>query len=316
MNAEIIQFKKISKFYNGKEALKNLSFSIKEGKVFGYIGPNGAGKTTTIKIINSLITDYSGKLMINGLNIPERRYEISKILGYMPQVIAFQDWRTVEHVLKTFGLLSGLEKKALERRIGEVLELVGLGKEKKKKVIHLSGGMNQKLGLAQALLHSPRIIVLDEPLSGLDPGSRISLKQTIKNLRDKGITIFFSSHILSDVQDIADKVGVLHNGKLIITGTIEEIKSKYSIRDDIDISFSKFTGKSSDFDLISGIKRTEKKNDMDFRIILDSSMSYDELVHKIIKFFMGKGCRVKSIKPVTSSLDELFLKIIKEEEGA
>lgn len=313
MNAEIIQFKKISKFYNGKEALKDLSFSIKEGEVFGYIGPNGAGKTTTIKIINSLITDYSGKLMIDGLNIPERRYEISKILGYMPQVIAFQDWRTVEHVLKTFGLLSGLEKKALERRIGEVLELVGLEKEKKKKVVHLSGGMNQKLGLAQALLHSPRIIVLDEPLSGLDPGSRISLKQTIKNLRDKGITIFFSSHILSDVQDIADRVGVLNNGRLIITGTIEEIKSKYSIRDDIDISFSKFTGKSSDFDLIPGIKRTEKKNDMDFRIILDSSMSYDELVHKIIKLFMEKGCRVKSIKPVTSSLDELFLKIVKEE---
>ncbi|MHA1532980.1 MAG: ABC transporter ATP-binding protein [Candidatus Heimdallarchaeota archaeon] len=167
----IIEFLNVSKNYKDVQALREASFSIKQGDIFGYIGPNGAGKTTTLKILVGLISDYSGEVKINNESIKDQS-NFSQQIGYLPQDVGFQEWRTIDHALVTFGRLSGMSKEELHQRIPEVLELVGLLDARKRKIRHLSGGMQQKLKLAQALLHKPSILVLDEPMSGLDPTRR------------------------------------------------------------------------------------------------------------------------------------------------
>ena len=189
----------VSKNYFNFRALDNISFEINEGEIFGYIGPNGAGKTTTMKILVGLISDFQGEVLIGGYRIPKQKEEVHKLLGYLPQNVAFQEWRTVNHALTTFGRLSGLTAKQVESRIPEVLDLVSLSDVRHKKISQLSGGMTQKVGLAQALLHEPKLLILDEPLGGLDPLSRHQFKEVILELGKRGTTILFSSHILSDV---------------------------------------------------------------------------------------------------------------------
>ena len=224
MNNNIcIEFKNVSKAYKDLLALNDISFDVRKGEILGYVGPNGAGKTTTIKILVGLIKDYLGKVYIYGKNIAKDNKETHKLIGYHPQEANFQEWRTVNHALKTFGRLSGLKSPQLDNRINKILELINLQDFRDKKIAHLSGGMFQKLRLGQALLHEPEILVLDEPLSGLDPSSRIQFKKIIKELAKKGKTILFSSHILNDVQDIANKIGIINLGQIIsaITQSIQ-----------------------------------------------------------------------------------------------
>jgi ABC-2 type transport system ATP-binding protein len=180
----------VSKTYKETVALDKISFDVMVGEIFGYIGPNGAGKTTTIKILVGLIKDFQGAYKLKN-NSPHQLY---KELGYLPQGVSFQEWRTVDNVLKILGKLSGLENSFLEQQIENILFLLDLNEVRYRKVSRLSGGMIQKLGLAQALLNNPKFLVLDEPLSGLDPTSRYEVKKAIKKLRDEGTTIFFSSH--------------------------------------------------------------------------------------------------------------------------
>lgn len=163
----LVVLRGVSKSYGQFRALDNVSFEIKAGEIFGYIGPNGAGKTTTMKILIGLITDFQGEVLIGGCRIPKQKSEAHKLLGYLPQSVAFQEWRTVNHALKTFGKLSGLSDSEIESQIPKILDLFSLSDVRYKKISQLSGGMTQKVGLAQALLHDPKLLVLDEPLGGL-----------------------------------------------------------------------------------------------------------------------------------------------------
>jgi ABC-2 type transport system ATP-binding protein len=224
---EFVVLRDVSKSYGSFRALDNVSFEIKEGEIFGYIGPNGAGKTTTMKILVGLISDFQGEVLVGGCRIPEQKGEIHKLLGYLPQNVAFQEWRTVDHALQTFGKLSGLTDEKIEGRISEVLDLLSLSDVRHKKISQLSGGMVQKVGLAQALLHNPKLLVLDEPLAGLDPLSRRQLKDIVLELGKNGSTVVFSSHILSDVQDVANRIGILSRGRLKQVGTLDELKLSY-----------------------------------------------------------------------------------------
>ncbi|MHA1602137.1 MAG: ABC transporter ATP-binding protein, partial [Promethearchaeota archaeon] len=221
-----LELQNISKSYKYVNVLQDVSFSIQKGDIFGYVGPNGAGKTTTIKILVGLIQNFQGKILIKGIDISKNRQLLHKVLGYLPQETSFQEWRTVETALNTFGLLSGISKKELESRIDEVLKIVGLPDSRKRKINHLSGGMKQKLQFAQALLHDPEFIVLDEPMSGLDPTSRYQVRKIIKNLAKNGKTIFLSSHILSDIQDICTRIGILNNGNILKIGTPQELQDE------------------------------------------------------------------------------------------
>ena len=304
----------VAKSYNGTPALRGVSFDVKEGEIFGFIGPNGAGKTTTIKILVGLLTNFSGSVTVDGLAMPGRRFDLTRTIGYMPQDVAFQEWRTVDHALETLGRLSGLDRTALAGRIPSVLEDVGLTDARTKKIIHLSGGMVQKLGLAQALLHEPRFVVLDEPLSGLDPGSRIQTKTLLKRLRQAGTTVFFSSHILSDVQDVADRIGIIAKGRMLAVGTLEELKSRFSVGNVLEIILSRDAGTWKDVGAVPGVVRLERVEAGRLLLTFSPGVAEDEMIHLVTKNLIDEGNRIRSVRPLTPSLDELYARLVEEGE--
>jgi ABC-2 type transport system ATP-binding protein len=305
----------VTKNYKGFRALDNVSFEIKEGEIFGYIGPNGAGKTTTMKILVGLLSDFQGEVLIGGYQVPKQKSEVHKLLGYLPQNVAFQEWRTIDHALQTFGKLSGLKDDQVKSRITEILEMLGLSDVRHKKISQLSGGMTQKVGLAQALLHNPKLLVLDEPLEGLDPLSRHQFKDVVLELGKNGTTVLFSSHILSDVQDVANRVGILSKGRIKQVGTLNELKSRLSPQDVIEFELVDVFEKWQDLKSIKNVKNVELTKPSKILIILDEGANVDQVTNEVLRYLEKTGGRIRSITPFSPSLDEIYLKYVEETEN-
>lgn len=309
-NESVLVFKGVSKSYNGIRALDNVSFQIPKGSVFGYIGPNGAGKTTTIKIIVRLIQNFEGSVFLEGQSISEVKSKVHRKIGYLPQEVGFQEWRTVGQMLTTFGRLSGLPRSGIETRVQEVLELVALHDVQDRKIVHLSGGMQQKLRLAQSLIHKPEFLILDEPMSGLDPTSRYLVKSIIKNLSEEGVTTFFSSHILGDVQDIATVIGILNNGILMEVGTPQDIQNNFQVGDDIEIVVADNSSLCKSLGELTGIEYVEQVSKKKQILHLKSGADVDLVIREAIKRMLAEGCQVRNLNLVRPSLEEVYIKYV------
>ncbi|MDR1992093.1 MAG: ABC transporter ATP-binding protein [Nitrososphaerota archaeon] len=305
-----VSIQNVTKKYNDLYALHNVSLDIKEGEVFGYIGPNGAGKTTTMKILVGLISDFQGKVRIGDYKMPAQKDEIHKLLGYLPQNVAFQEWRTIKDSLKIFGKLSGLDDQEIEKRIPDVLDLLDLTEVCNKKISKLSGGMTQKVGLAQALLHDPKLLILDEPLNGLDPLSRQKFKEIVKKLSKKGTTILFSSHILSDVQDVADVIGILNHGKLVQFGSLNQLKQGLSIPKTIEVLLSTPSDKWQELGKIKGTHTIEQTAPDKIILTLQSETDPDEAINSVGKAIVDLGINIRGISLLSPSIDEIYLNYI------
>jgi len=305
-----IEFHNLTKIYGSSgesvKALDDVSFSVKKGEIFGYIGPNGAGKTTSIKILVGLVQDFQGSASINGNDIVKDRMEVHKLIGYLPQSVGFQEWKTVEQALHTFGHLSGVDSTTLDERIEEV----GLPNVRKRKIVHLSGGMKQKLLLAQALIHKPEVLVLDEPMTGLDPSSRYQMRQIIKKLAEQDITIFFSSHILSDVQGIATKIGILNNGHILKVGTPEILQSEFKVGHDLEIVFKTDSSDCLGLEQITGIQTISKVSPGRFLLHLPSESNLDDVINELIHKIAEQKCKLQSFKVLKPSLEDVYLKYV------
>ncbi|MFX1321620.1 MAG: ATP-binding cassette domain-containing protein [Promethearchaeota archaeon] len=304
-----IEIRNLSKSYKDLLALNNVSFNIEKGDIFGYIGPNGAGKTTTIKILVGLITQYKGEVFVYGKSISNYK-DLHKLIGYHPQEVGFQEWRTVNHALTTFGLLSGISKDNLEDRIQDVLKFTELRDVRYKKIKHLSGGMIQKLRLCQALLHEPEILVLDEPLSGLDPSIRYQIKGLIKSLAKSGKTILFSSHILSDVQDIANVIGILHKGKILKIGSPNDLQSDFNIGNMIRIEVAKNSLLYQDLENIDVVEKVENLASNIQIVHLSSNIDLNSAINQILKLLLENDCKIRNFSIVQPSLEEVYLKYV------
>lgn len=202
-------------------ALSGLSLRVERGEIFGFLGPNGAGKTTTLKILLGLIKPTGGYTEI--LGAPTGDVEIKRRIGFLPEAPYFYDYLTAEEFLGFYGSLAGIDRAVLGKRIRELLDTVGLSHAHSRQLRKFSKGMLQRIGLAQALIHDPELIVLDEPMSGLDPIGRKQVRDIILQLRDRGKTVFFSSHILPDVEMICDRVAIVIQGKLRAGGRVDEL---------------------------------------------------------------------------------------------
>lgn len=312
-NFNNLKFQNVTKKFKTTLALKNISLELKKGDVFGYIGPNGAGKTTTIKIIVGLIKDYSGDYFINGKRFMGNVENLTKILGYHPQDTGFQSWRTINHALYTFGRLSGIDKEILKRRIQSILNFVGLNEFKNRKIKHLSSGMIQKLRLAQALLNLPKILILDEPLSGLDPASRFQVKSLIKLLAQKEITILFSSHILNDVEDIANKIGILNQGHIMKIGTVKQLQEQFQVGKIIEILYRENSKLGYGLESIQGIERIEEKNPLKQLLYLHPNADLDVTSQKVLTTILKQKCILQSFRFLRPSLEKVYLKYIEGE---
>jgi ABC-2 type transport system ATP-binding protein len=210
--------KSFKKNFKHKKALDGLNLSVEPGEVFGFLGPNGAGKSTAIKILMNFIKADSGRVHIQ--NVPISQPSVRRHIGFLPENPCFYDHLTAAELLKFIGTTSGMNHQAIEQRTDSLLADLKLDHVKHQPIRTFSKGMTQRIGLAMAMLHDPDIYVLDEPMSGLDPLGRRLVADLILAIREAGKTIFFSSHILSDIERLCDRVGILHQGRLLYCGPL------------------------------------------------------------------------------------------------
>jgi len=212
----------LTKIYGEQRAIDKLNFEVEQGEILGFLGPNGAGKTTSMKIITCFIPPTSGTVEVGEYNIFEHPLEIRQRIGYLPEHNPLYLDMYVHEFLDFIGRVYQLEKKHRKKRIAEVIEMTGLGREQHKKIGMLSKGYRQRVGLSQALLHDPPVLILDEPTTGLDPNQIVEIRQMIKTVgQDK--TVIFSSHILSEVEAIAERVVIINRGKIVADAPIQQI---------------------------------------------------------------------------------------------
>jgi ABC-2 type transport system ATP-binding protein len=307
--APLVRVVGLTKQFYGRPILSEVSFEIERGEVFGYIGPNGAGKTTTLKILAGLITKFSGQVTVGGADVLKERAKAHALIGYLPQSAGFQHWRTVESALDTLGALSGVPEDLRARRIPELLERFGLAAHRKKKVKELSGGMTQKLGLIQAMLHEPELLVLDEPLEGLDPPTRNLLKEIIQERQRAGTTVLFSSHILSDVEDVADRVGILNAGQLATSGSIRDLMTAFDLPTELELELSAAPGSLAFLaDPALGPAVPQKPNQ--WRIEVLRGADVDAAIHGLVLRALAAGGRIRRVGVAVPDLDDLFARYI------
>lgn len=227
----MIKTEELTKQYGKLFALKNLTLELKEGDLFGFIGPNGSGKTTTMKMLATLLQPTWGEAYVCGMSIYTKPKEIRRIIGFMPDFFGVYDDMKVIEYLEFFAAAYRVRGEARRKVCNEVLELVDLGYKREALVTSLSRGMTQRLGLARVLLHDPQVLLLDEPASGLDPRARIEIRELLKRLGCKGKTIMVSSHILPELADVCNKVGIIERGELLVDAKVEDVMRR--VRDQV-----------------------------------------------------------------------------------
>jgi ABC-2 type transport system ATP-binding protein len=233
----IIDIEGLVKQYNGVPAVNNVNMEIQQGEVFALLGPNGAGKTTTIKAMLGLLTPTAGKITIGGYSVQVQGKAARRQVGYLPEKVAFYDNLTGRQTMVFYAELRGADVSRGE----ELLDLVGLSGDMDKKVGAYSKGMVQRLGLAQAMIGNPPVLVLDEPTSGLDPRGSWQIRQKIKTLNEQGTTVFISSHILSEVQAVSDRVAIMHHGDLMALDTLDNLSERLDLQPLLRIQVGKPT---------------------------------------------------------------------------
>ncbi|MEL7432574.1 MAG: ABC transporter ATP-binding protein [Chloroflexota bacterium] len=225
-NGNIIETRELRKSFGSFQAVKGVSINVPMGSIYGFVGPNGAGKTTTMRMLTTLTRPSSGTAFVAGNSVLEDRRAVRRSIGYMPDEFGvYEDLRVWEY-LDFFAACYDIPEADRKRLVGDLLELVDLGHRREDMVDKLSRGMKQRLSLARTLAHDPQVLILDEPASGLDPRARVEIRELLGELANMGKTIFFSSHILADVEDICSHIGIIEAGQIIMEGSIDDLKAQ------------------------------------------------------------------------------------------
>jgi len=302
----IIEVNKLTKDFRAdfwkkkKRVLSGVSFNVEKGSVYGFLGPNGAGKTTTIKALMGLIFPTSGNARILGSDISKVQFK--KKVGYLPESPYFYDYLKAGEFLSFYGDLFGLPKKEVNIRMHKLLEDVGLKNEKNVQLRKFSRGMLQRVGLAQALINDPELLILDEPMSGLDPIGRKNIRDIILKSRDEGKTIFFSSHILSDVEMICDQVSIIVGGRIVDSGYIRDLLNPKILFYEIQFDKNSKNKLGEDF-----IKEKEGQFVERGKNLFIKAMD-DESLRQISSALINRGVDIVSVLPVKETLEDLFVK--------
>jgi len=229
----------LSKNYGEKQVLKDINLDIYPGQIIGYIGPNGAGKSTTVKILAGIIQDYTGDVTIGGMDLRKNVMEVKKMTGYIPELAELYDLLTAREYLSFIGKLYHLSDSVIEERSRRMLDSFGLLGNIDQRMDSFSKGMRQKVLLTSGLLHNPSIVILDEPLSGLDANTVIMVKELLQVLKQEGKTIFYSSHMMDVVEKVSDRIVLIDKGTIVANGTIDELRQNSN--DSLEQIFSKLT---------------------------------------------------------------------------
>ena len=304
-NMLVIETKELSKRFKDVQAVDSLNMKVRKGEIFGFLGPNGAGKTTTIKMIMGLIHPSKGEVLINGEKARPNSVEIRKNIGFLPERISFYDNLTPVQTLNFFCELKGVDKSIVE----PLLRSVGLEEAMHRRVGTFSKGMVQLLGVAQAMIGEPSIYILDEPMGGLDARWVKMVRDKIRELNEKGATVIFSSHILSEVQNLCHRVAIINNGELIAQDTIENLSNFLRIKPRLEIFIPGLDGKIPEgIDTIAGVEAVDAKGDT---LYVTSNTGARA---KVLAHIEDMGMTISNFRTVEPSLEETFVKLVTQDE--
>jgi ABC-2 type transport system ATP-binding protein len=296
---------KLTKSFKDKKVVDEINLYLHAGESVGLLGPNGAGKSTTISMIASLIRSTSGDVKLDGKSTIQDPSELRKVLGVVPQEIALYEELSAYENLKFFGKAYQVKKDILEERIQEVLDMVGLKDRQKELIKTFSGGMKRRINIAAALLHDPRILILDEPTVGIDPQSRNHILETVRNLnKTYGTTVLYTSHYMEEVEQLCNRVYIMDHGKVIATGSKQELLSILSSEDTIQVQLSKRSEAFIDkIKSIPAVLQVDETND-GLRILAKKNHNLlSELVHAAVK----EGVQIVNYQVEIPSLEDVFL---------
>lgn len=300
--------RRLTKRYGALTALDHLDLQLEAGDVFGFIGPNGAGKSTTMKILAGLLEPTEGTAQILGKDVFSNGNFVRHHVGYMPDSFGVYEDLKVSEYLEFFAAAYQIPRKERKRVVGDVLELTDLKYKQDAFVDSLSRGMQQRLGLARVLVHDPPILVLDEPASGLDPRARIEIRELLKELQRLGKTIMVSSHILSELGEFCNKLGIIERGKLLVTGTIEELIGRARVQSVIHVQV--VGDPKAAVAALAEDARVAKAEQIgnQINVILDNADGHHGF---IIERLVSKGITIHSITPEQIKLEDVFLRLTK-----
>jgi len=304
----MIQTKKLTKFYGNLGALVDLDLVIQAGDIFGFIGPNGAGKTTTMRILATLLQPTRGLAFIDGVDVLRDGKRVRRLVGYMPDFMGVYDDLKVFEYLEFFAAAFGIERSKRKTIIDGVLELTDLTTKRAAAVDSLSRGMQQRLGLARVLIHDPKVLILDEPASGLDPRARIEMRVLLRELKQMGKTIMISSHILSELEEMCDRVGIIEHGKLIFEGTIEDIRARVGASTKLRVKVATDTARAAEALLaLPAVREVTQQGDQLLVTLHDGQTANAMIARTLVQ----QNFDLVSLVPEQIKLDDAFLQLTK-----
>lgn len=307
----MLKIRNLRKLYGNYHALDGLDMEIEEGALYGFVGPNGAGKTTTIKIISGLLMPDAGDVEIDGIDALAQPYRLKEKIGYVPDYFGVYDNLKVSEYIEFFASCYGMEGLTARKRSQTLLEQVGLGDKLEFYVDGLSRGMKQRLSLARALLHEPVLLVMDEPAAGLDPRTRLEFRETVRELNQQGMTILLSSHLLTDLTELCTDVGIIDGGRMLLTGSVEEIIEKIhtskpiviTVCDNIQTALSLL----KEHPLVRSISVKEQEILVQFS---GSGRQESQLLTELVQ----SGVHVRGFMREPGSLEAVFMQLTRREE--
>jgi ABC-2 type transport system ATP-binding protein len=306
----MIEIQGVAKSYGAHPALQRVTFTIEAGDMFGLIGPNGAGKTTLIRILATLLQPSAGSARVDGHDVTRDASAVRRLIGYMPDFFGVYEELKVREYLEFFASTYGIRGQKRKQTVDGVLELTDLVGKRDALIGSLSRGMQQRLGLARVLVHDPKVLFLDEPASGLDPRARIEIRALLKELRKMGKTILISSHILADLADLCNKIGLIERGKLLYAGGLREAMARVQGDDLWLVEVFEESERAQKILEAQSFVESVTPSDGQLQVRLRPGQAQ---VHEIPQALIREGLRLKLFKVVDVTLEDAFLKLTKGE---
>ncbi len=299
----------LSKSFDTLKAVDDISFDVKKGEIFGFLGPNGAGKTTTISMISGLLQPDTGKILIDGMDLNTDIRRIKKIMGVVPQDMAFYEELSAKENLRFWGKLQGVEKKLLNERIAYYLEKTGLAGRKNEPLKKYSGGMKRRINLIIGLIHQPKLMLMDEPITGIDVQTKLNVYKLIREIGEKGTTTIYTTHNLKEAEELCHRIAIIDKGKILAIGTLEELIQIVGEKDIVLIQ-GQFKAENAS-PILARFPETEILSLQDEKIVL--SVGASEKIPPILKECFKAGLAINNISIKQPNLESVFLKLTGKE---
>lgn len=297
----------LTKKYQTQRAVDNISFEVKTGEVLGFLGPNGAGKTTTMKIITGYMAPSEGDAKVNGISVLEEPEKVKKMIGYLPESNPLYHDMPVLEYLEFIAELQNVPKEKIKDRIAQMVKICGLNVEKHKKIGELSKGYKQRVGLAQALIHDPEILILDEPTTGLDPNQIVEIRNLIREIgREK--TVILSTHILPEVEATCDRILIINDGKIVADGTSESLRKQAQGQEILKVGISEANDKNTvikEIQNLSTVAMVDPLNESDFTFYVNSKKEVSSK-KEIFEMCVKNKWVLSELTPIETKLEDIF----------